>query len=231
MKNNVLIIVQCRFNSKRLHGKALYPLSGLPILSFLLRRLKAGLLEEEYSIVLATSERQQDDIVASWGLEEGIPVFRGDEDDVLKRYVDCLDRYPSNMVVRVTADNPLTCPESIERLVMIMKSENADYAQCNNIPCGAGADAFSSGVLIYMAQEVKELDEREHINLHLLRNKDKFKIYFLNMEGELARPDLRMTVDTREDWQRLQSLFNTADEEPWKISLHEIIKRMDKKLI
>ena len=229
MKNKVLIVVQCRYNSTRLQGKALYPLSGIPMLVFLFKRLHAGLSENTYRIILATTELQQDDVIAAWGLEEGVEVFRGDEDDVLKRYIECLEHYPAETVVRVTADNVLTCPEILKWLVSEKKDRNVDYAQCNNLPCGAGVDAFSSGLLKYLDREVTEADEREHINLHILRNLDKFKTFFLNIEGELARPDLRMTIDKMEDWQRIGSLFNSTEKEPWKITLREVIERMDKK--
>lgn len=44
-----LIIIQCRFSSTRLPGKVLYPLNGLPILVFLIRRIKMAniILENE----------------------------------------------------------------------------------------------------------------------------------------------------------------------------------------
>ena len=75
---------------------------------------------------------------------------------------------------------------------------------------------------------MRDADEREHINLNILRNPEMFKIFSLNIKGELARPDLRMTVDTKEDWQRVDALFNPAETEPWKISLYDAVKRMDK---
>ncbi|NWH04943.1 cytidylyltransferase domain-containing protein [Desulfobacter latus] len=69
-KNN--IIIQCRFLSSRLPGKAMYPLRGIPILVFLIRRLKHFLSEEYFRLILATSDLSQDDPVAAWAKYEGI---------------------------------------------------------------------------------------------------------------------------------------------------------------
>ena len=109
-----LVVIQCRYNSTRLPGKAMMLLGGIPMLSFLLKRLKAGLPEERFKIILATTEDAADDIIANLGEEEEAEVLRGEEYDVLKRYLRCLEAFPADIVVRVTADNPFTCPEVIE---------------------------------------------------------------------------------------------------------------------
>ena len=227
--NKVLVVVQCRFNSSRLPGKALYPIAGVPMLTFLLRRLKAGLPENRFTVMVATTEHQPDDIVAAWGLAEKAALCRGEEDDVLKRYVKCLDSCDVATVVRVTADNPLTCPEIVKWLVQEKEAEDLDYIQCTNLPYGAGVDVFSAALLKSFQQNLTDPREREHINLHILRNPDRFKTSFPEQEGELARPDLRMTVDTKDDWLSMASLFNLTEKVPWEIPLREAIERMDTK--
>jgi spore coat polysaccharide biosynthesis protein SpsF len=222
-----LIVVQCRYNSFRLPGKALYPLCGIPMIAFLLRRLRATLSDKGYHITLATTTFPQDDVLVAWGLQEGVHIVRGEEDDLLKRYIRCLAAYPAETVVRVTADNPLTCPEMLKWLVREQQEKHVEYVQCENLPYGAGVDVFSSGVLRFLDKEVIAQDEREHINLHILRNLEKFTTLFLNIEGERARPELRMTVDFQEDWEHIKSVFLPEDPEPWRISLAEAIIRMD----
>jgi spore coat polysaccharide biosynthesis protein SpsF len=227
--SKILVVVQCRFSSSRLPGKALYPIAGVPMLAFLLRRLKAGLTDNRYTVMLATTETQPDDIVATWGMAEKSEVCRGDEDDLLNRYVKCLETCDAATVVRVTADNPLTCPEIIKWLVQEKANEEFDYIQCSNLPCGAGVDVFSAALLKSFQQNLTDSGEREHINLHILRNPDKFKTLFPVIEGDLARPDLRMTVDTKDDWLSMASLFNLTEKVPWEIPLREAIERMDTK--
>ena len=227
VKNRVLIIIQCRFNSTRLYGKALLQISGIPMLSFLIRRLRSGLPENEYQIVVATTKLYQDDAIEALGLSEGVEVFRGEENDVLKRYVKCLECYPAKAVVRVTADNPLTCPDLLKWLVMEKLNRGVDYIFCTNLPKGAGVDVFSSWLVKDLDKKALKPDEREHINLYILRNFEKYFVFFLTAKGEYARPDLRITVDTGIDLRRVRYLLRPFEHEPWKISLHDVIQRMD----
>jgi spore coat polysaccharide biosynthesis protein SpsF len=227
MKLPVLVVVQCRFNSRRLPGKVLYPIAGIPLLVFLLKRLQTGLPQADYQIVLATSTDQSDDILAIWAAEQGVHIFRGSEQDVLNRYRACWEQYPAEIVVRVTADNPLTCPGMLQWLVQQTHRTGVDYAQIVNLPYGAGVDLFSAELLQRLDQEAIAPDEREHLNLRIYRNKEKYHSYFGQVEGELARPDLRMTVDTKEDWERMRAIFDPGEPEPWRISLAEAIIRLD----
>jgi len=227
MKNKPLIIIQSRFNSKRLHGKALYPICGLPLISFLIKRLKLN-LPADYMIVLATTENEEDDILARWAAEENIHSFRGSDNNVLERYKDCLKKFPSNTIVRVTGDNPLTCPKIIEWLVSIKTSHKKDYIFCDNLPYGAGADVFDSDILLQIEKKTNLDDEREHINLHILRNIKNFKTTFPKAEKKIARPDLRITVDTIEDWLIINQLFLNDNDKQYNIPLEEVIQRMDR---
>lgn len=229
--NKVLVVVQCRFNSSRLPGKALYPIAGMPMLVFLLRRLKAGLPENKFTVMLATTKYQSDDITAAWGMAEKTEICRGDENDLLNRYLKCIESCDATTVVRVTADNPLTCPEIIKWLVQEKENGDLEYVQCTNLPYGAGVDVFSAELLRSLHQNITDPAEREHINLHVLRNLDKLRTCFPIIEGELARPDLRMTVDTYEDWFSMVTLFERTEKVPWEIPLREAIARVDTKSV
>src|SRR3989339_1950496 len=166
MHQRHLVVVQCRYDSKRLPGKATMLLGGIPIVSFLLRRLKAGLPENRFKIILATTEKTEDDVIAGLGKKEEIEVLRGDEHDVLKRYIKCLEVFPADVVVRVTADNPFTCPEVLECAVNEMIKRKVDYLKCENLPVGIGVDVFSARLLKQLGVQAKDPQEREHINMH-----------------------------------------------------------------
>lgn len=223
-----LVVVQCRCESRRLPAKALYPLAGIPLLAFLLRRLRTGLGEEDFRIVLATTRRPADDALAVWGDREGVAVLRGAEDDVLGRFAQCLARFPSPLVVRVTADNPLTCPQALRGAVRAARRSGADYVQCLNLPHGTAVDVFRAEALMRLADEARQPDEREHINLYVLRHPRRFKTLVLDVRGGRCRPDLSLSVDTMEDWQRVNTALEGTGSKPWRISLREAIARLDR---
>jgi spore coat polysaccharide biosynthesis protein SpsF len=226
--SKVLVVVQCRFRSVRLPGKALYPLGGVPLLVFLLRRLRSNLSSQEYQVVLATSENPADDPIYFWGVSEAVSVVRGDEDDVLSRFHDCLTRYPAPYVVRVTADNPLTCPVILQAAVRHMQKEQLDYVISKGNPCGAGVDVFSARMLRYLNEHASQPEEREHINKYILDHVlGDFQVGEMPVDDRICFPQLRLTVDTSEDYQTVSALIRKDDHEPWNLSLDEIVKRMD----
>lgn len=222
-----LVVIQCRFNSTRLPGKAMYPLCGTPMVAFLLRRLKANLTNLDFLIVLATTRNPQDDLIASWGMQEGVEVLRGDEEDVLTRYIQCIDKYPSETVVRVTADNPLTCPEMLKLSAEKMKKEDVDYFQFQKLPIGAGIDIFSIRLLRLLNKKAISQEEREHIDLFVKKNIKQFNIAMPTVEGIICRPDINLTVDTEEDWKKINTLLNIKHDKPWNITIREAIEKMD----
>ena len=227
MMPKTLVIVQCRYGSTRLRGKALFPLCGLPLLSFLLKRLQEGLPTDQYMIMLATTERQDDDVIESWGMENHIEVVRGETENVLRRYIQCLQRYSADSIVRVTADNPLTCPEILKTCVNELQQYHADYVQSQETPYGAGVDVFRSEIVRMMDEEAREQYEREHINAFVLKHPERFTIRFSQAQKAVARPDLRVSVDTKQDWENVKAIFTPDEKTPWRIPLEEVIIRMD----
>jgi spore coat polysaccharide biosynthesis protein SpsF (cytidylyltransferase family) len=49
--------------------------------------------------------------------------------------------------------------------------------------------------------------------------------------GKDAQPSIRITVDTIEDLENVRSIFKQGDIDPWRISILEIVKRMDPSII
>ena len=221
-----LIIIQCRFSSNRLHGKVLYPLNGLPILVFLIHRIKNANLQGK--IVVATTECPEDDIVVAWAEQESVAVVRGEMDDVLSRYIKCVKTFPSDFVIRVTADNPLTDPVIINLVIDEMKKGSWDYVSAvNGYPYGAGVDAFKSTLLTILDKKTQNKLEREHINAYILENEHEFRCRYISPPEEQAREDVKVTIDTFEDWQRINKLLKADLSDAIGISLIDAIKRFD----
>src|SRR5690606_8378332 len=80
----VVAIVQARMGSTRLPGKVLKEIAGHTVLSILLQRLKQS--DKLTAVCVATSSLPSDDPIVEECKREGVPYFRGDENDVLGRF-------------------------------------------------------------------------------------------------------------------------------------------------
>jgi len=203
----VVAVVSARMASSRYPGKALVPLAGRPLLAVLLERVASARGLD--GVVLATSNNRENDVLAHLALEGGFAVFRGDEDDVLRRHVECARAVGAEHVVRVTGDNPLTDIETLEHLVAIHLGGGADYTY---VP----GDALLMGILpeVVKAEALERSWHRgedwhrsELVTLYIKEHPHEFKIRASERPEELYRPAYRLTVDEAEDVALMQVLF------------------------
>jgi len=85
------VIVSARMASSRLPGKAMLPLGGMPVIEFLMTRLKASTYFSH--VILATTNQADDDVLAQHMNRINVPIFRGDKDDLVSRYLGAADEF------------------------------------------------------------------------------------------------------------------------------------------
>ena len=91
--------------SSRLPSKVMMKIGGKSILAILLCRLKKSRYIDD--IVIATTTKKSDDVIEVLSNEMRVGCYRGSEENVLERYVKAAEAFSSDLVVRVTSDNPL----------------------------------------------------------------------------------------------------------------------------
>jgi spore coat polysaccharide biosynthesis protein SpsF len=203
------ILLQSRMASQRLPGKALEAIGGRPLVEQCLLRLLAS---EAAPVILATTTRTDDNAVADVGGRLGVPVFRGAEDDVLDRFVRCADRFQLDIVIRATADNPAVDMEAPARLLAALVRSGADYVREDGLPYGGGVEAITVEALRRQATATCDCRDREHVTTYVQRHADRFTVLALPAPAPIARPDVRVTVDTADDLQRMRRMYALAGE-------------------
>jgi len=187
--------------SNRLPGKVLMPIAGKVLLDHVLGRL--SLLHYPVKTVVATSDKSADDVIAAHCRLTGIDVFRGNEFDVLDRYHQCALKYSFEHIVRLSADNPFTDMEELERLIELHLAQGNDYSHSFGLmPLGVGAEIMSFGALERSGQQGHAPNHREHVNEYIEENPDLFRIGVLDVPDGKRFPEVRLTVDTEEDYYR-----------------------------
>ena len=219
MKADVGIILQARVGSTRLPGKALARIGSRTILEHCLRRLMAS---GAGRVVLATTQRREDDALEVIASQLGAPVYRGSTNDVLERYAETAARFGFEHIVRATADNPAVDVEAPGRLLTALRALDADYAVENGLPYGAAVEAMTRDALFRAAASATRVDDREHVTPYIRRTTQRFRTLQVTAPAPLSRPDVRVTVDTPEDLTRMRELFaRTGTENP---TLRQIIE-------
>ena len=196
--------------SSRLPGKTLKILENKPLIMQVINRLK---LIKNCTIVLLTSDTTKDDILESWCNENAILCFRGSEDNVLERYYLASKYYKADNILRATGDNPLVEPYFANELLEKHIEFEADYSSNksevgSNLPDGLGIEIFTFNALEISMNKSSQEHHFEHVNEYILENKKDFKIYKdVNVGGLVDKSHIRLTVDTKEDFERVEKIF------------------------
>jgi len=117
-------------------------------------------------VVVATSTAPADDAIENMCQENGVPCYRGSENDVLDRFYHAALAEKPAKVVRITADCPLIDPEVIDRVVRRFERGDLDYASnamVRSYPDGLDTEVFSFSVLERAWHEANKASEREHV--------------------------------------------------------------------
>lgn len=223
------IIIQARMGSTRLPGKVLKILNGRPMLWHIIQRLKAVWNADE--IIVATSEKEVDKPITVLSEEHGFKYFTGSEDDVLERYVTAAERYGIDVIVRITADCPLVDPGIIQELINKHLAEQNDYTSNvveRTFPRGLDAEVVNLAALKKVAGTTSEKRYREHVTLFIYEHPELFRIGNLKAREPFNRPELRLTVDTDEDFKLIEIIYRQLYRENQYIRLPEVFQYLEK---
>jgi spore coat polysaccharide biosynthesis protein SpsF len=222
----VAVVVSARMASSRCPGKALAPLAGRPLLEVLLERMRASGLP----VILATSALAENDPLAALAERLAVPVFRGDEDDVLRRHVDCARAFGLDHVVRVTGDNPLTDMETLELLVREHLAAGADYTYVpgDALLMGILPEVVASAALARAWERGEARHRSELVTLYIKEHPREFVIRAAELPGGLYRPDYRLTVDEAADVALMQALFDRLAAPGHVVSTREAVALLDR---
>lgn len=212
MRTRAGIILQARYASSRLFGKALEPVGGRTILEHCLRRLiRSGVGR----VVLATTNEPEDDVLAVIARRVGALVYRGDTNDVLGRFADAARRFDLDPVIRATGDNPAVDVQAPGRVLAALRLTDADYACETGLPYGAAVEGMTADALHRAAALAVTAHDREHVTPFIRNNPGMFNLAEVNAPVALCAPSLRLTVDTPEDLEAIRELFfRTRSDDP-----------------
>lgn len=218
----IVAIVQARMSSTRLPNKVLMNLGGKTVVGQVVNQLSYSKLLNE--VVLATSTDKIDDPLEKWAMEHNVRYFRGDLDNVLKRYFDTAKQTKADIIVRITADCPLIDPEVVDNVISNFLEGGYDYYSNTNpptFPDGLDTEVFSFTTLEKAYKEADLQSEFEHVTPYIRNHPETFKTG--NYKSEIHYENLRWTLDNREDYDLLTQLFTALNKENSFINYKEVI--------
>jgi spore coat polysaccharide biosynthesis protein SpsF len=199
--NGIGTVVSARTASRRLPAKALLDLGGMPMIQFLLERLRTT--RHGGPVIFATTQRRDDDALAETVRALGFPVFRGADADVAGRHLACAREFDLDWIVRVTGDCPFVDAESMDAcLLQWSPADDVDMVSTKGVfPVGIDYELLSSAVLASEWPRMND-DEREHLTLRFYRDDLGFRVKRFAKPASWPAVGRTFLVDTPADYER-----------------------------
>lgn len=204
------VVLQARLDSSRLPGKALLLLEGKPLLFRVMQALN------EIPSDLKVLACPDDSVSAFTPLAEecGFEIFAGPKEDVLERYCRVIRHFGITHLIRATGDNPFVFTDTACAINAEALALKADYSSYSGLPVGAGVESVPAAALLRAGKEAGSPYDREHVCPYLYTHGELFKLHRPLAPLRWQFPGIRLTVDTREDFDRAIELYASLQDEP-----------------
>jgi glutamate-1-semialdehyde 2,1-aminomutase len=161
-------------------------------------------------VIVATSTSHQDDVLVKHLKELGVFYFRGEENDVLSRFMSINALVHPNVIVRITGDCPFVDPNIVDSVVNMLTTHAADY--CSNVeppsfPHGLDVEAFTADLLNWTQHHAESPEAREHVTT-LMRQNNSINKKNVTSGGEHSH--IRVTLDNPEDLEVMQNVASSV---------------------
>ena len=201
----MIAIIQCRLSSRRLKKKALIKINNVPIIWHVYNGIRKS--KKIKKIIVATSNKKNDDILVNYLKKKKITYFRGDLKNVAERLYKCAEKYKKRCFLRISGDSPLIDYKIINKCIDIYARHKKFDIITNTFPRtfpqGQSVEIIKTNILKHNYQYMDDF-EREHVTTYFYKHYNKFKIK--NFKSKNINK-LKMSIDTKEDLKKINFFF------------------------
>ena len=217
------IIVQARLNSTRLPNKVLTKINGIPLLEYLVNRLTKTF--DKSQILIATSNKPQDNPIHQYCINNNIFFFRGSLEDVAKRILDATKHIKAKAFVRINGDSPLIDPKIITQAINIFINGYYDLvtnASPRSFPVGQSVEVVRTSSFVKVYKKMSSTYHFEHVTRYYYEHHNDFRIRNFSNVRDLS--SYRLVVDTPEDLRRIKQIIASMTKPYTHYNFEELIE-------
>jgi len=234
MKKNpdIAIIIQARVGSTRFPGKVLKSVLGKPILLLMLERVQYSNYGK--NIVVATTQLDEDNLIAELCSKKNYCCFRGSETDLLDRHYQAAVSVNADVVVKIPSDCPLIDPAIIDKVIDHYINHSGDFDFISNLhpatyPDGNDVEVIPFKVLETAWNEAVKPFEREHTTPFIWDNPSGFSIGNVEWETGLDYSMThRWTLDYPDDYEFIKTVYEELYEDDPFFGMYDILNFLKK---
>jgi spore coat polysaccharide biosynthesis protein SpsF len=212
-------IVQVDSNSTVPRLKSGRGLEGRSLLDWAIRRVTDCTRLDAVIVVAPRGEGTSD-----WAamVPPDVPVHFSRAHDELGRLVDAVSEFRADAILRISIDHPLVDPVLLDRLAIdAAEHPGIDYLgyclpdgrPAVRSPLGLFGEWFRTKALIRAHRDGAARAAAQSVTELFCGHPEKFQLRLLSIPVELQRDDLRLAIDSLDDWEVAQAIFDALGTE------------------
>ena len=173
--------------------------------------------------VLCTTVLPEDDVFEEIAHRCNIEIFRGHPTDILQRWLDTADHIKADYFISAEADDVFCDPEYIDVIARELVTDKYDYITCKGLPFGVTPTGIKVSALRKICA-IKEDNDTQGQERFFTKT-GLFNVKNIQVkDAELNQPDVRMTLDYKEDYDFFKTVFEHLYIQGGFFSLREILQ-------
>ena len=184
------IIIQARTGSKRFPSKILYKIDHRTVIEYLIDNIAQKFKKK--NIIIATTKNKRDNKLVKLVKKLKINYFRGSEENVLNRYINCGKKFNVKNVIHITSDCPLVDTNLIYKMINIFNKKKIDYLantyppKKSKFPDGTDIEIYKYKSLVRLNKLTQKDEDKEHVTNFFWKNPRLFKTMIVNNKKNLS---------------------------------------------
>lgn len=203
-------IIQISNINESLNRRNKQLINGEQQIVFLIKRLQKEFGDD---IIIATTNRPEDDDVETVAKILHVKIYRGKFNDVLSRLLGAASFLHAENFIRIYGNYPLVDLEQARELAQEHVEGVYDYSyneHRNGVLWGTGCDVFRTEVLEQLNETLRDPYQREMVSFYLRQNRENYNVYKkIVME---KRPGYKLSYETEKDLKVIREVINSTKE-------------------
>ena len=201
----IAILIQARYNSKRLPGKVCLKVLNKELLLHVYDNCKKSCLKGVY---IVTSKNKSDKPIVDLCTKNKIKYFKGNLTNVYLRYFQAIKKLKLDGFVRITGDSPLIDYKIINKAIKKFLKEKPDIITNvfpRSFPVGQSVEVINSKIFMNNYKNIFKKDEKEHITKYFYKNYKNFKI--INFRNKKNESKKNLSINTKEHFFKITKMI------------------------